>query len=66
MKLPAVEFAMNLARSSTTGFTPFYLNYGRNLSIMVWRTEETHPGVKMFADKMKEAIMAAHDTIIAA
>ena len=27
-KLPAIEFAMNSARSSTTGFTPFYLNYG--------------------------------------
>ena len=28
IKLPAVEFAMNSARSSTTRFSPFQLNYG--------------------------------------
>ena len=27
-KLPAIGFAMNSARSSTTGFTLFFLNYG--------------------------------------
>ena len=35
IKLPAIEFAMNSARSSTTGFSPFYLNYGRNPSPMI-------------------------------
>jgi hypothetical protein len=65
-KLPAIEFAMNSARSSTTGFTPFYLNYGRNPSPMIWKGEEVYPGVRQFAEDMKEAIMSAHDAIIAA
>jgi transposase InsO family protein len=64
-KLPAIEFAMNSARSSTTGFTPFYLNYGRNPSPMVWKGEEVYPGVRQFAENMKDAIMSAHDAIIA-
>ena len=64
MKLPAIEFAMNSARSSTTGFTPFYLNYGRNPSPMIWKGEEVYPGVKLFAENMKHAIMSAHDAII--
>jgi len=64
-KLPAIEFAMNSARSSTTGFTPFYLNYGRNPSPMIWKGEEVYPGVRQFAENMKEAIMSAHDAIIA-
>jgi hypothetical protein len=64
-KLPAIEFAMNSARSSTTGFTPFYLNYGRNPSPMIWKGEEVYPGVRQFAENMKNAIMSAHDAIIA-
>ena len=51
-KLPAIEFAMNSARSSTTGFTPFYLNYGRNPSPMVWKGEEIYPGVRLFAQQL--------------
>lgn len=57
---------MNSAHSSTTGFTPFYLNYGWNPSPMIWMTEEVYPGVRQFAEKMKEAIMSAHDAIISA
>lgn len=64
-KLPAIEFAMNSARSSTTGFSPFFLNYGRNPSPMIWKGEEVYPGVRQFAETMKEAIMSAHDAIIA-
>ena len=64
-RLPAIEFAMNSARSSTTGFTPFYLNYGRNPSPMIWKGEEVYPGVRQFAENMKDAIMSAHDAIIA-
>ena len=65
IKLPAIEFAMNSARSSTTGFTPFYLNYGRNPCPLAWRREEVYPGVRKFAEDMKDAIMSAHDAIIA-
>ena len=66
IKLPAIEFALNSARSSTTGFSPFQLNYGRNPSPMIWRGQEEYPGVRKFAEKMKLAIMSAHDSIIAA
>ena len=63
-KLPAIEFAMNSAQSSTTSFTPFYLNYGRNPSLMIWKGEEVYPGVRQFTENMKEAIMSTHDAII--
>ena len=63
-KLPAVEFAVNSARSSTTGFSPFQLNYGRNPSLMIWDSQDEFPGVHKFTEKMKMAIMSAHDSII--
>jgi len=65
IKLPAIEFAINSARSSTTGFSPFQLNYGRNPSSMIWKVEDEFPGVRKFAEQMKMAIMGAHDAIIA-
>ena len=46
MKLPAIEFAINSARSSTTGFSPFQLNYGRNPSPMIWRVKTSSQGSK--------------------
>ena len=64
-KLPAVEFAINSARSSTTGFSPFQLNYGRNPTSLIWKVEDEFPGVQKFAEQMKLAIMRAHDSIIA-
>ena len=60
-KLPAIEFVMNSARSSTTGFTLFFLNYRQNPSPLVWKGEEVYPGVHQFANIMKEVIMSAHD-----
>jgi len=64
-KLPAIEFAINSAWSSTTGFSPFQLNYVRNPSPMIWRGQEEFTGVHEFAERMKMAIMSAHDSIIA-
>ena len=34
--LPAIEFAINLARSESTGYSPFFLNTGRLFRVMVW------------------------------
>ena len=48
--LPGVEFTINSARSSMTGFSPFQLNYGRNPSSMIWRVEDEFPGVQLFAE----------------
>ena len=64
-KLLAIEFTMNSARSSTMGFTPLYLNYGHNPSLMICKGKEVYPGVCQFAKKMKNAIMSTHDAIIA-
>src|ERR1700683_670192 len=65
-KLPAIEFAMNSASSSTTGYAPFVLNYGRMPRSMVWDSDSEYPGVKIFAQKMKDAILRAHDAILEA
>ena len=35
-KLPAIEFAINSARSASTGFAPFFLNFGRMPRTMIW------------------------------
>ncbi|KAJ2917715.1 hypothetical protein MD484_g2704, partial [Candolleomyces efflorescens] len=68
IKLPAVEFAINTARSETTGFAPFFLNYGRLPRSFIWDAPESDefPGVRTFATKIKNAIMSAHDSIIEA
>jgi len=31
---------------------------------MIWKGEEVYPGVRLFAENMKDAVMAAHDAII--
>jgi transposase InsO family protein len=67
-KLPAVEFAINAARSDTTGYAPFFLNSGRMPRSFVWNKPDAgeYPGVRTFAQKMHNAVMAAHDSIIEA
>ena len=67
-KLPAIEFAINLARSESTGFAPFFLNTGRMPRPMIWDAPQPDefPGVRVYAQRVKTAIMAAHDSIIAA
>ncbi|KAI3998201.1 hypothetical protein K525DRAFT_214961 [Schizophyllum commune Loenen D] len=68
IKLPAIEFAINSVRSETTGYAPFFLNTGRMPRSMIWddapRTE--YPAVRTYARRVKEAIMQAHDAVIAA
>ncbi|QRV96035.1 Pol polyprotein/retrotransposon [Ceratobasidium sp. AG-Ba] len=63
-RLPAIEFAINSARSDTTGLSPFYLNYGRTPSLMVNNTNSKFPGVREHVERIKSAIMTAHDAII--
>lgn len=66
--LPAVEFALNSARSESTGFSPFYLNTGRMPRSMIWNSagSSEFPAVRNFALQRKLALMSAHDSIIAA
>ena len=67
-KLPGIEFAINLTRSESTGFAPFFLNTGRMPCVMVWDAAgpDKYLGVRAFAQKMKNAVMAVHDSILAA
>ncbi|THG93004.1 hypothetical protein EW026_g8102 [Hermanssonia centrifuga] len=67
-KLPAIEFAINLARSDSTGYAPFFLNTGRMPRALIWdhAGKDEYPGVRAYAQKVKFAVMAAHDSILAA
>ncbi|PVF94984.1 hypothetical protein CPB86DRAFT_712133, partial [Serendipita vermifera] len=65
-RLPAIEWAMNAARSETTGFSPFFLNFGYRPRPLLWKNAraDEYPGVRVFAQRMKDAIMRAHDAIL--
>ena len=67
-KLLTIEFAINSARSESTGFAPFFLNFGRMPRTMIWNTPQSdeYPSVRDFAIQKKMALMSAHDSIIAA
>ncbi|KAF8761933.1 hypothetical protein RHS01_00159 [Rhizoctonia solani] len=63
-QLPSIEFAVNSARSETTGFSPFALNYGRTPRPILVRTNTDMYGVRDAARNIKYALMIAHDAII--
>ena len=67
-KLLAIEFAINSARSESTGFAPFFLNSGRMPRTMLWvsNSNDEFPSVRDFALQKKLAIMSAHDSILSA
>lgn len=67
-KLPAIEFAINSARSESTGFAPFFLNSGRMPRTMLWTSAPSteFPSVRNFALRKKLTIMATHDSILSA
>jgi len=66
-KLPAIEFAINIARSESTGYAPFFLNTRRMPRAMIWDNpgKDEYPNVRTYAWKMKLALMAAHDALLA-
>ena len=67
-KLPAIEFAINIAHSESTGYSPFFLNSGRMPRSLLWDKPdaEEYPRVSAFAQKMKNAMMSAHDNLLEA
>lgn len=67
-KLPTIQFAINSARSESTGFAPFFLNNGRMPRAMIWNSANSteYPNVREFALKKKLALISAHDSIIGA
>jgi transposase InsO family protein len=67
-KIPTIQFAINSARSESTGYAPFFLNNVRIPRAMVWNSASPmeYSNVREFAKKKKLALMSAHDSIIAA
>ena len=67
-RLPAIEFAINSARSESTGYAPFFLNFGRMPRAMIWNppAADEYPSIRNFALQKKMALISAHDSIIAA
>jgi hypothetical protein len=67
-RLPGIEFAINSATAGSTGYAPFFLNTGRMPRSFIWESTNSseYPGVSTFAQKIKSAIMSAHDSILAA
>lgn len=67
-KLPAIEFAINSARSASTGYAPFFLNFGRMPRSMIWNDapSEEFPAIREFTLQKKMAVMEAHNSILAA
>src|ERR1700720_193450 len=65
-KLPIVEFAINSNISSSTGFTPFELNYGYLPTYIseITPTENAKPGVHKLITQAINNLEEAHDAII--
>jgi len=42
----------------------FFMNYGQQPRTMIWDNKVEYPGVRRFAERMKTAIMSAHDSVI--
>ena len=68
LKLPAIEFAINSARSETTGYAPFFLNNGHMPRPLIWNSAPTNEfsAVCTYAQKMKDAVSTAHNSILQA
>jgi hypothetical protein len=65
LKLPAIKFGFNQARSDITGYSPFFLNYGSVPSPVLWDSStDTIPGLRTFVKKLKDALMDAHNAIL--
>jgi hypothetical protein len=70
--LAPAEFAYNNARSASTGFTPFYLNYGRDPRIPAALIKRQRgdtgqcPGIENFVATMDELLAEAKRSLIAA
>lgn len=66
--LPAIKFAIDSSRSGSTGYTPFFLNFGRMPQMMIWDSAPPmeFPSIQEFALQKKLALMSSHDSILAA
>ena len=65
-KLLMIKYAINTAQLETTGYTPFFLNYKQMLWNLLWNDsrKNEYSRVRTFVQKVKDAILQAHDTIL--
>ncbi len=64
-KILLTEFAINSSVSATTGYAPFKLNYGYlPRTIASIQMDTPFAGVKASAERARDNLMIAHDTII--
>src|SRR5215472_15434900 len=62
--LPLAEFAINNHKSSSTGFSPFYLNYGRHPSLMDYSLPGVaNPATEDFSQHIQHTLAQARDFI---
>lgn len=67
LKFPCAEFAINNATKAATGYSPFFLNYGRHPRGPATAVVDTHlPAVKEFVTSMHKAISTARDSLVSA
>lgn len=68
LRLPGIEFALNLACSESTRFALFFLNTGCMPRLMIWDDagKDEYLSVRVYVQKMKHTVMTAHNSIIAA
>src|ERR1700683_4905182 len=66
-RIPLVEFTLNSSINSSSGFTPFKLNYGYMPRVTPFPSDDIkYRGVKKFAQRACTNIEMAHDAIIEA
>ena len=67
-KLLMIEYTINTAQLETTGYAPFFLNYRQMLQNLLWNNsrKDEYSEVRTFTQKVKDAILQAHNTILQA
>ena len=67
LRLPCAEFAVNNAVKAATGYTPFYLNYGRHpRSPSAVQMQTNIPAANELVGSLSEALTRARDCLTAA
>jgi hypothetical protein len=65
--LPALELATNNSKQVSTGYSPFYLNYGFHPQLPVnINTEDTNPSAKDFIEQLADDLETARKNLIEA
>jgi len=67
-RLPAIELAINLARSQSTGYLPLFLDTGRLPWTMIRDapSKDEYPHVRVYVQRMKLALWNTHDALLSA